>query len=93
MGRGEPGMAPSRTTQRLYFRQENGIRQPDVASSRVRTIEVSHALFGAAVTVPAIFPITSNRFPTATYGTSYNWVILSTLVVVGAVFAKFTCKA
>jgi hypothetical protein len=28
MGRGEPGIVPSLTTQRLYFRQESGIRQP-----------------------------------------------------------------
>jgi hypothetical protein len=28
MGRGEPGIVPSLTTQLVYFRQENGIRQP-----------------------------------------------------------------
>ena len=36
MRRGTPGIAPSLTTQRLYFRQETWIRQPDpgTASSR-----------------------------------------------------------
>jgi hypothetical protein len=28
MGRGEPGIGPSLTTQHTYFRQENGLRQP-----------------------------------------------------------------
>jgi uncharacterized membrane protein len=31
----------------------------------------------------------SNHFPTATYGTSYNWLILSALVLAGSVAAKF----
>jgi uncharacterized membrane protein len=44
------------------------------------------------MTVPLIFLMISNHFPTATYGTSYNWVVLSVLVLVGAVAAKFIYK-
>jgi uncharacterized membrane protein len=45
------------------------------------------------MTVPLIFLMISNHFPTATYGTSYNWQILSVLVLVGAISAKFIYKA
>jgi uncharacterized membrane protein len=45
------------------------------------------------MTVPLIFLMISNHFPTATYGTSYNWLILSVLVLVGAFSAKFIYKA
>ena len=41
------------------------------------------------MTVPLIFLMISNHFPTATYGTSYNWLILSALVLAGGVCAKF----
>jgi uncharacterized membrane protein len=44
------------------------------------------------MTVPLIFLMISNHFPTATYGASYNWLILSALVLVGAVAAKFIYK-
>jgi uncharacterized membrane protein len=42
--------------------------------------------------VPLIFLMISNHFPTATYGTSYNWVILSVLVLAGGIAAKFIYK-
>ncbi|HEV2521156.1 MAG TPA: urate hydroxylase PuuD [Candidatus Acidoferrales bacterium] len=42
--------------------------------------------------VPLIFLMISNHFPTATYGASYNWVILSALVLAGGVAAKFIYK-
>ena len=44
------------------------------------------------MTVPLIFLMISNHFPTATYGTSYNWVILSALVLAGGIAAKFIYK-
>src|SRR6266852_8497809 len=44
------------------------------------------------MTVPLIFLMISNHFPTATYGASYNWLILSALVLVGAVAANFIYK-
>jgi uncharacterized membrane protein len=45
------------------------------------------------MTVPLIFLMISNHFPTATYGANYNWLILSALVLAGAVSAKFIYKA
>jgi uncharacterized membrane protein len=44
------------------------------------------------MTVPLIFLMISNHFPTATYGPSYNWLILSVLVLFGAVAAQFIYK-
>jgi uncharacterized membrane protein len=44
------------------------------------------------MTVPLIFLMISNHFPTATYGTSYNWLVLSALVLSGGVAAKFIYK-
>ena len=41
------------------------------------------------MTVPLIFLMISNHFPTATYGANYNWLILSALVLAGAIAAKF----
>jgi uncharacterized membrane protein len=45
------------------------------------------------MTVPLIFLMISNHFPTATYGTEYNWLILSVLVLAGAVSARFIYTA
>jgi uncharacterized membrane protein len=45
------------------------------------------------MTVPVIFLMISNHFPTATYGANYNWVILSVLVLAGAASAKFIYMA
>ena len=45
------------------------------------------------MTVPLIFLMISNHFPTATYGTSYNWIVLSLLVLAGGISAKFIYKA
>jgi uncharacterized membrane protein len=45
------------------------------------------------MTVPLIFLMISNHFPTATYGSDYNWQVLSVLVLAGAVSAKFIYKA
>ena len=44
------------------------------------------------MTVPLIFLMISNHFPTATYGASYNWLILSVLTLAGAVSAKYIYK-
>jgi len=45
------------------------------------------------MTVPLVFLMISNHFPTATYGASYNWVILSVIVLVGGIAAKFIYSA
>jgi uncharacterized membrane protein len=44
------------------------------------------------MTVPLIFLMISNHFPTATYGRSDNWIILSVLVLAGAVAAHWIYK-
>jgi uncharacterized membrane protein len=43
--------------------------------------------------VPLVFTMISNHFPTATYGRSDNWLILSLLILVGWVAAKFLRRA
>lgn len=43
--------------------------------------------------VPVVFTMISNHFPTATYGSQYNWIILSALVLAGWVAAKFIRRA
>jgi uncharacterized membrane protein len=47
-----------------------------------RTVHNTH------MTIPLIFLMISNHFPTATYGANYNWLILSALVLAGAATAK-----
>ena len=42
--------------------------------------------------VPLIFLMISNHFPTATYGRSDNWLILSVIVLAGGIIAKFIYK-
>jgi uncharacterized membrane protein len=43
--------------------------------------------------VPVVFTMISNHFPTATYGSRYDWIILSALILVGWVAAKFIRRA
>ena len=43
--------------------------------------------------VPTVFTMISNHFPTATYGSRYDWIILSVLILVGWVAAKFIRRA
>ena len=43
--------------------------------------------------VPTVFTMISNHFPTATYGSRYNWIILSVLILVGWLVAKFIRRA
>jgi uncharacterized membrane protein len=43
--------------------------------------------------VPLVFTMISNHFPTATYGRSDNWLILSILILVGWIAAKFVRRA
>lgn len=39
--------------------------------------------------VPVVFIMLSNHFPVATYGNTYNWLVLSILILVGWFAAKF----
>ncbi|HYK19438.1 MAG TPA: urate hydroxylase PuuD [Pyrinomonadaceae bacterium] len=43
--------------------------------------------------VPVVFIMISNHFPGVTYGERYNWIILSVLVLVGWIAAKFIRRA
>ena len=43
--------------------------------------------------VPLVFTMISNHFPGVTYGDRYNWIILSVLVLLGWVAAKFIRRA
>ena len=43
--------------------------------------------------VPVVFIMISNHFPGVTYGEHYNWIILSVLVLVGWIAAKFIRRA
>jgi uncharacterized membrane protein len=43
--------------------------------------------------VPVVFIMISNHFPGVTYGQRYNWLILSILILVGWIAAKFIRRA
>ena len=43
--------------------------------------------------VPVVFIMISNHYPGVTYGDRYNWLILSVLVLVGWITAKFIRRA
>ena len=43
--------------------------------------------------VPVVFLMISNHFPSATYGDRYNWIILSIMVLVGWIAARFIRRA
>ena len=43
--------------------------------------------------VPVVFTMISNHFPGVTYGDRYNWLILSVLVLLGWIAAKFIRRA
>jgi uncharacterized membrane protein len=60
-------------------------RQPDASLASRAKSRSKHNTFMA---VPVVFIMLSNHFPTATYGTSYNWVILIGLILAGWVAAK-----
>src|SRR6266542_492951 len=45
------------------------------------------------IAVPVVFIMISNHFPGVTYGEHYNWVILSLLILVGWIAAKFIRRA
>ena len=43
--------------------------------------------------VPVVFIMISNHFPGVTYGDRYNWIILSVLVLIGWIAARFIRRA
>jgi uncharacterized membrane protein len=43
--------------------------------------------------IPVIFTMISNHYPTSTYGTEYNWLVLAILVLLGWIAAHFLRRA
>ena len=65
-------------------------RKPDERLSAQAKLRSKQNTFMA---VPVVFMMISNHFPGVTYGDRYNWVILSLLVLVGWIAAKFIRRA
>jgi uncharacterized membrane protein len=68
----------------------NAGRKPDEALAAQAKLRSKQNTFLA---VPVVFLMISNHFPSATYGDRYNWLILSILVLVGWIAAKFIRRA
>lgn len=65
-------------------------RKPDERLSAQAKLRSKQNTFMA---VPVVFMMISNHFPGVTYGDRYNWIILSILVLVGWIAAKFIRRA
>ncbi|HJT28846.1 MAG TPA: urate hydroxylase PuuD [Pyrinomonadaceae bacterium] len=65
-------------------------RKPDERLSARAKLRSKQNTFMA---VPVVFIMISNHFPGVTYGERYNWLILSVLVLVGWIAAKFIRRA
>lgn len=63
---------------------------PDAALAARAKLRSKHNTF---LIWPVVFIMISNHFPVATYGSSYNWLVLSVLVVVGWGAAKIARRA
>ena len=65
-------------------------RKPDERLSAQAKLRSKQNTFLA---VPVVFIMISNHFPGVTYGERYNWIILSVLVLLGWIAAKFIRRA
>lgn len=65
-------------------------KQPDLTLAARAKLRSKHNTF---MVVPVVFIMISNHFPSATYGSEYNWLILSALVLVGWGAAKVVRRA
>jgi uncharacterized membrane protein len=65
-------------------------RKPDDALSAQAKLRSKQNTFMA---VPVVFIMISNHFPGVTYGERYNWAVLSILILVGWMAAKFIRRA
>ena len=81
------GILPATRKMLVAIREGKTIDPKTSERAKNRTIHNTY------MTIPLIFLMISNHFPTATYGASYNWIILSALVLAGAIAAKFVYKA
>lgn len=65
-------------------------KAPDPSEGARAKLRSKHNTF---MVVPVVFTMISNHYPVATYGHDYNWAILSALVLVGWIAAKFIRRA
>jgi uncharacterized membrane protein len=65
-------------------------RKPDDALSAQAKLRSKQNTFMA---VPVVFIMISNHFPGVTYGERYGWAILSILILIGWIAAKFIRRA
>lgn len=65
-------------------------QKPDDALSAQAKLRSKQNTFMA---VPVVFIMISNHFPGVTYGERYNWAVLSILILVGWLAAKFIRRA
>ena len=77
-------------SQRRMISALNEGRKPDEYLAAQAKLRSKQNTFMA---VPVVFIMISNHFPGVTYGDRYNWVILSVLILVGWVAAKFIRRA
>jgi uncharacterized membrane protein len=68
----------------------NAGRKPDERLSAQAKLRSKQNTFMA---VPVVFTMISSHFPGVTYGDRYNWIILSILVLLGWIAAKFIRRA
>ena len=68
----------------------NAGRKPDERLSAQAKLRSKQNTYMA---VPVVFMMISNHFPGVTYGDRYNWIILSILVLIGWIAAKFIRRA
>jgi uncharacterized membrane protein len=71
--------------QRSLIRAVEQGREPDMTLAERAKQRSKHNTF---MIVPVVLIMISNHFPVATYGNTYNWLILAALVLVGWVVAK-----
>jgi uncharacterized membrane protein len=77
-------------SQRKMIAAINEGKKPSDALSAQAKLRSKQNTFMA---VPVVFIMISNHFPGVTYGEHYNWVILSLLILVGWIAAKFIRRA
>jgi uncharacterized membrane protein len=65
-------------------------KKPDALLAARAKLRTKHNTY---MVVPTVFIMISNHFPVATYGSDYNWVILSVLVLIGWAAAKLMRSA
>jgi uncharacterized membrane protein len=76
--------------QKKMIKAINAGQKPDDALSAQAKLRSKQNTFMA---VPVVFLMISNHFPSATYGSRNNWLILSGLVLLGWIAAKFVRRA